>query len=87
MRIAVSQNTERDAWIFAVNQINKIVYEFVAPAFSGLGFDGGFGKPVKENHYERDDEPAQARGMDHKNLQVQEVKVKEPVGVITPHRP
>jgi hypothetical protein len=73
-----------------MNQINEIMYQLVAPAFDGLGFDGGFAEPVEENHYKRNDEPTQARGMDHGNLQVEEVKeaeeVKEPVGAIMPHR-
>jgi len=66
------------------------MHQFVAPAFDGLGFDRGFGEPVEENHYERDDEPPQARGMDHRNLQLQDVRepeeVKEPVSAITLHR-
>src|SRR5882724_3018110 len=64
--------------------------EFVTPAFGGFGFDGGFGKPVKKDHYKSKDQPAQARGMDHKNLEIEEVKevekVNEPVGATAPHR-
>src|ERR1700756_86446 len=90
VRIAVGENTEGNAGILAVNQVNKIMHQLVAPAFEGLGFDGGFGEPVEENHSQREYEPAQARGMDHGNLEAEAVKeveeIKEPVGAIMLHR-
>jgi len=60
VRIGVGKNTESDARIFAVDQVNEIVDEFVAPAFGSFGFDGGFAKAIEENHAEGNDEPAEA---------------------------
>ena len=48
-----------------MHQIDKIVDEFVAPTFAGVGLDGCLGEAIEKDNHQRQDEPAQTRWIDH----------------------
>jgi len=66
------------AGISAVNEINEVVDQLVAPAFDRVRFEPGLGGAVEENDGEGEPEPAEASGEIHEVKKVKEVKeVKE----------
>jgi hypothetical protein len=56
----IGQDAEGQAGIPAMDEIDKIVNEFVAPAFGGLRFEPGLGGAVEKNDSEREPEPAES---------------------------
>src|SRR5260221_6362608 len=83
--MGVVKYTDSDTRIFDVDEIDQIVNEFVAPAFGSFGLDGGFAEAIEENHHEGEDEPAEARGVDHARHEVRE-KERAWLGPTLPHR-
>ena len=77
-RSGIGEKTESDAGVAGANQINEVVNYFVAPAFSGLRFEPGFGATVEEDNGEGKPEEAEARRKSHEVKEAKEVEeVKE----------
>src|ERR1700733_14546399 len=59
-RCGVGEDSERDAGIAAVDEIDEIVDELAVPAFVGLRFEPGFGRAIDDDDGERKPEPAKS---------------------------
>ena len=78
MRGGIGKETEGDAGIAGVDQIQKVMDKFVAPAFGGLRFKPSFGGAVEQHDGEREPQPAKAWRDTHEAKEVNEVQqVKE----------
>ena len=59
-RMGVRKHAEGDSRIAAVDQIDEVAYDFVAPGFVGLRFEPRFGGAIGDYNSQGQPEPAQA---------------------------
>ena len=60
-----SEEAEGNAGITALNQVEEIMDDFVAPGFGGLRFDQGLGGAIEKDDGEGEPDPAEAGGESH----------------------
>jgi len=72
MRMRVRKHAEGDAGIFAVDQVDEIVDEFVVPALGGAGFDESFGGAISYYDEQCQKQPAKSRRKDHAEAAIED---------------